>query len=220
MIKACVFDLDGTLLNTLTTIAYYGNTALKKFGIEPIETERYKYLVGNGAKLLVERMLRERDAYTQEMYDKVYKYYNDCYNADVRRYTKPYDCIIDMLKQLKARNIAVGVISNKPDFAACGAVADFIPHGLVDVAHGQIEGIKIKPAPDGALNVLSELGVSAAETVYVGDTWIDMQTGKNLGAFTVGVLWGFRDYDELKENGADLIVKTPMEIVDCVDRAN
>lgn len=220
MIKACVFDLDGTLLNTLTTIAYYGNTALEKFGIAPIETERYKYLVGNGAKLLVERMLREREAYTAEMYEKVYKYYNDCYNADVKRYTEPYDGIIDMLTELKKRNICVGVISNKPDFAACGAVADFIPSELVDVVHGQIEGIKIKPAPDGAQNVLNELGVSAEQTVYVGDTWIDMQTGKNLGSFTVGVLWGFRDYDELKKSGADLIVKNPQEIVDYVDSVN
>lgn len=217
MIKACIFDLDGTLLDTLTTISYYGNLALNKYSLGSIETDEYKYLVGNGAKILVERMLKKVDAYSDEMFEKVFKYYNEQYDADVKRYTAPYEGVVELLKELKKRNILTGVISNKPDFAARSAVKDFFEDGLLDVTHGQIEGIKIKPEPDGAINVVNELGVKPEECLYVGDTWVDMQTGKSLGAFTIGVLWGFRDFDELKTHGADMIVEKPAEILDYID---
>lgn len=220
MIKACIFDLDGTLLDTLTTIAYYGNLALNKFSIRSIETNEYKYLVGNGAKILVERMLKATDSYTEEMFEKVYGYYNEQYNADVKRYTVPYPGICELLSELKKKNILNGVISNKPDFAAKSAIKDFFEDGLIDVTHGQREGIKIKPEPDGALDVICELGVTPEECLYIGDTWIDMQTGKNLGAFTIGVLWGFRDYEELKSNGADMIIENPSEILDYINSVN
>ena len=220
MIKACVFDLDGTLLNTLTTISYYGNLALNEFGIEAIDTDEYKYLVGNGAKILVERMLKFRSAYTEEMFKKVYDFYNEKYNADVRKYTEPYSGIPQMLKSLKDMGIALGVISNKPDYAACEAINNFFDADIFDVVHGQREGIKIKPDPEGALDILASLGAEPSETVYAGDTWIDMQTGKNMGAYTIGVLWGFRDYDELKENGADLIINSPDEIVKYISETN
>lgn len=220
MIKACVFDLDGTLLDTLSTIAYYGNLALNKFGIQSIETDEYKYLVGNGVKILIERMLKATNSYSEEMYEKVYEYYNEQYNADTKRYTKPYPGICELLEELKKRKILIGVISNKPDFAAVNAIKDSFEDGLIDVAHGQIEGIKIKPEPDGAIMVLNELGVKAEECLYVGDTWIDMQTGKNLGAYTIGVLWGFRDYDELKSNGADMIIENPDEIIEYINAQN
>lgn len=220
MIKACVFDLDGTLLDTLTTIAYYGNLALNKFGIRSIEIDEYKYLAGNGAKILIERMLKATDSYSEEMYEKVYEYYNEQYNANTKLYTKPFPGICELLGELKKRNVLTGVISNKPDFAAVNAIKDSFEDGLIDVAHGQIEGVKIKPEPDGAIMVLNELGVKADECLYIGDTWVDMQTGKNLGAYTIGVLWGFRDYDELKSNGADMIVEKPDEILEYIIAQN
>ena len=220
MIKACLFDLDGTLLDTLSTISYYGNMALNKFGIDSIETNEYKYFVGNGAKLLVERMLKFRNAYTEEMFDQVFKYYNEQYNADVKRYTEPYNGVEKLVKDLKSNGILTAVISNKPDYAACEAVNTFFEDGSFDVVHGQREGIKIKPDPEGAADILKTLGVKPEETVYVGDTWIDMQTGKNLGAYTIGVLWGFRDFDELESNGADKIISTPNEIFEYIKSVN
>ncbi len=217
MIKACLFDLDGTLLDTLSTISYYGNLALEQFGFAPIEKEKYKYLIGNGAKILVERMLKSIDAYDEDTSKKVYDYYSESYNSDTLRYTKPYDGIADMLCDIKKRNLLSGIISNKPDFATCSVVNKIFDKSLIDSVRGQVDGVPIKPAVDGPLFVLKEMNVLPSETIYIGDTGVDMQTGKNLGAFTIGVLWGFREEKELIENGADLIVKNPHEIIKYID---
>ena len=220
MIKACLFDLDGTLLDTITTISYYCNLTLERFGIGPIEKERYKFLVGDGAKLLVERMLREKDAYTQDLYKKAYDFYMESYDANPTYLTKPYDGIVDMLLELKNRGIKAGVISNKPDYAARSVCADKLDTALLHTVRGQIEGIKTKPDTEGALNVLSLMGEKAQDTLYIGDTGVDMQTGKNLGAYTIGVLWGFRPLEELMQNGADRIISHPKEIIDIIEEIN
>ncbi len=214
MIKACIFDLDGTLLNTVNTISYYGNKALCEYGLEPYPTDDYKYMVGNGAKILVERMLKGRGKEGDlELFEKVFKLYNELYDNDVEYGTQPYDGICDLLDELNARGILTAVLSNKPDFASREAVETFLG-GYFDVVHGQREGIPIKPAPDGAIEIMKELGVDANEVLYIGDTWIDMQTGKKSGAFTIGVLWGFRDREELQSNNADAIIEKPSQILD------
>ena len=220
MIKACLFDLDGTLLDTITTISYYGNLSLEHFGIEPIEKERYKFLVGDGAKLLVERMLREKGVYTQDLYKKVYEFYMQSYDADPTYLTKPYDGIVDMLFELKKRGIKSGVISNKPDYAARSVCLDKIEGTLLHTVRGQIEGIKTKPDTQGPLNVLNLMGEKTQDTLYIGDTGVDMQTGKNLGSYTIGVLWGFRPCEELVKNGADRVISHPKEIVDIIEEIN
>lgn len=217
MIKACLFDLDGTLLDTLTTISYYGNLALERFGFSPIEKEKYKYLIGNGAKILIDRMLKSIDAYSEEMSKKVYDFYNESYNSDTLRYTKPYDGIVDMLCDIKKRKILSGIISNKPDFATRSVVKEIFDKSLIDSVRGQVDGVPIKPAVDGPMFVLNEMKVLPSETIYIGDSGVDMQTGKNIGAFTIGVSWGFREEKELIENGADLIVKNPHEIIEYID---
>ena len=213
MIKACLFDLDGTLLNTLTTISHFGNYALSQHGIAPIDCEDYKMLVGNGAKKLVERMLKKQGAYTEDMYASVYKCYMESYDANPTHLTEPYDGIIDMLTALKERGIKVGVISNKPDYAAKSVCAKKIASHLTDAVQGQIEGVPIKPDISGPMQVLDRLGVSPSETMYIGDSGVDMQTGKNLGSFTVGVAWGFRSVEELKENGADAVIYSAKELL-------
>lgn len=217
MIKACLFDLDGTLLDTLTTIAYYSNMALSAHGIEPVEVDRYKLFVGNGAKKLIERVLKYRNAYSEENFHIIYKHYMETYDANPTYLTEPYDGICQMLEMLNKRGILSGVISNKPDFATKAVcMTKFDPGTFVEV-RGQVEGIAIKPDTEGALCVLSTLGVNSDEIVYVGDTDVDMQTGKNLGAYTVGVLWGFREEEELTSAGADAVIAHPMELVDLID---
>ena len=220
MIKACLFDLDGTLLNTITTIAHYGNFALSRHGIEPIDEEEYKFFAGNGAKKLVERMLRFRGVYSGEIFDKVYECYTKAYDADTTYLTEPYEGICDMLRALKDMGIMVGVISNKPDFATKSVCAAILDSTLVDFVQGQIEGVPIKPDIAGPLQVLDALGADSASAMYVGDSGVDMQTGKNLGSLTVGVSWGFRSIPELKENGADEIVTHPLEIAEIARKIN
>ena len=213
MKKLCIFDLDGTLLDTLPTISYYCNLSLREFGLPEIEQEKYKYLAGNGAKVLIERMLDEVGADREKYFDKVYKFYNREYDKNVSYLTKPFDGVPEMLAGLKTLGINTAVISNKPDFAAVNVVKLFLGE-LVDIAHGGREGIPLKPAPDGVFEIMQEAGVSADECIYVGDTGTDMETGKNSGIFSIGVLWGFRKEDELRENGADYIVSAPAEILD------
>lgn len=220
MIKACVFDLDGTLLNTIDTITYYGNLSLEHYGIEPYTTDEYKYLVGNGAKILVERMLDGRGfSNDAEMFNKVFTYYNEKYNSDVEYLTAPYDGICELLDNLKSKGIKTAVLSNKPDYAACEAVKTFL-NGYFDVVHGQREGVKIKPSPEGVFEILDELGLNSDEILYIGDTATDMQTGKSANAYTIGVLWGFRLRDELEGANADIIINHPMEIMDILNDIN
>lgn len=220
MIKACLFDLDGTLLNTITTITHFCNYALGRYGISPIECEECKLFVGDGAKKLVERMLKSKNAYSEEMFDEVYKCYMDAYDANPTHLTEPYEGIEDMLSSLKDRGIRVGVISNKPDYAAKSVCAQKLPSELVDAVQGQIEGVPVKPDVSGPMQVLEKLGALPGETIYAGDSGVDMQTGKSLKCFTVGVLWGFRSAEELMENGADRIISSPLEIIDIADKLN
>ncbi len=220
MIKACLFDLDGTLLDTLTTITYYCNLSLENFGFETIDKEECKYMVGNGAKKLVERMLEKIGEYNEQNYHKVYKYYMENYDANPSYLTEPYDGICDMLAELKKMGIKVGVISNKPHFATTEVCKEKIDASLTDCVRGQIEGVKIKPDPEGPMAVLETLGANGAECVYIGDTAVDMHTGKNIGAYTVGVSWGFRSTEELRASGADAIISHPGELLDIIKNIN
>lgn len=215
MTKLCIFDLDGTLTNTLPAIAYFGNTALSEFGFPEIEQERYKKLVGNGRDLLIHRMLAESGSDTPENFEKVGKVYDAAYEADPLYETKPYDGIIELLDTLKAAGIKLAVLSNKPDNVAADVVKLFFGDRF-DLAFGQREGIKTKPDPTAALMIAKELDADVSETVFIGDTYVDVSTGKNAGMKSIGVLWGFRDEAELKDAGADFIVSHPSEIADII----
>ena len=220
MIKACLFDLDGTLLDTLTTISHYGNRALSEYGIDPADKEEYKYFAGNGARILVERMLRFREAYSEENFQNVYNFYMESYDSNPTYLTEPYDGIEEMLLSLKDMGIKTGVISNKPDYAAKSVCKNKLNGTLVDFVQGQKEGVPIKPDPAGPMEVLTVLGFLPEETLYVGDSGVDMQTGKNLGSYTVGVSWGFRGVEELTQSGADEIVYSPLDIIEIVKKIN
>ena len=217
MKKLCIFDLDGTLLDTLPTISYYCNLTLREFGLPEIPRERYKYLAGNGAKVLLERMIDEVGADREEYFDKMFKFYNKEYDKNVSYLTKAFDGVPELLAGLKEMGISTAVLSNKPDFAAVNVVKLFLGD-LIDIAHGGRDSIALKPAPDGVFKIFEEASVSADECIYVGDTGTDMKTGKNSGIFSVGVLWGFRKEDELLENGADMIVSHPLEILEYVKK--
>ncbi len=219
MIKAVVYDVDGTVLDTLSTIAYYGNKALEHFGFLSLPENNYKYYAGNGARVLIERMLEASEVSVGDYFDKVFSYYNEIYDKSPVAFTKPFDGITELVVTLKEMGIKQAVVSNKPDYATRGVVAACF-NGEFDRVYGARDGVKLKPDPDALLSVLAELDVDKSECLYVGDTSVDMDTGKNADVKTVGVLWGFRTRDELVEHGADYIVDKPCQILEIVNSIN
>lgn len=210
--KLCIFDLDGTVLDTAPSIAHYGNLALKAHGIEPIEEEKYQYFAGDGAKILIQRMLNHRNCYTDGLHASVFCTYNALYNADVTCKTVIFEGLKEVLDRLKNEGYRFAIVSNKPDFAAKTVANALYGEGYFDRVVGQKEGSALKPDPHEVLAVMKELGADAKDCVYIGDTDTDMLTGKNAKLYTVGVLWGFRGREELEANGADAIVETPKEL--------
>ncbi len=214
--KGIIFDLDGTLLDTLETIFYYANLALEKFGIAPYDKDAYRYMIGNGAKTLIRRMLRGRNLETEEMFEKVYPTYIDAYNGDTLYKTEIYPGICDLLAALRERNIKIAVLSNKPHEATVPILKSFFGAETFTEMRGAMEGVPIKPDPAAALDIAAKMQCKPEECLYVGDTAVDMETGKRAGFYTIGVLWGFRDRAELSESGADRIVEKPAEILECL----
>lgn len=217
MIKLCIFDLDGTVLDTVHTIAYYGNYALSKNGIEPIDAQEYKYFAGNGAVNLIKRALRFRDMLTDAIFEKVFADYNTAYNANTSYLTAPFEGIKETLDAIKAQDIKMAILSNKPHFATCGVIHSLFGEGYFECVYGQRENVPIKPDPSAVHQIMEQFHVKPEECLYIGDTGTDMQTGKNANLCTVGVLWGFRGREELQASGADFIIEKPKQLLECIE---
>ncbi len=215
--KAAIFDLDGTLLNTINTIEHYCNNALKKYGFNPVPVDKYKLMVGNGARLLIERAMSYTREWTAEEFDKVFKAYNEAYDADTLYLTEPYEGVVDMLNGLKDAGYKIAVLSNKPNFATVDVVNTVFGEGLFDIVRGAIDGVPLKPDPAGVFEIMTELGITADEAIFVGDTKVDIATGKNARLYAVGVLWGFRDEAELTAAGADVIINDAARILEIAE---
>lgn len=213
MYKLFMFDFDGTVANSLDTITYYVNMTLKQYNLKAFNQNKIRYFVGNGASLLIERCLKARDCYTEDFHKEFLDKYLKNYNSDPMYLTEPYEGILETLAQLKLKGIKLAILSNKPDSSVQPAMSSLFGKKLFDTASGQKNGYPTKPDPTLGKEILKKYNVSPNECVYIGDTDVDMQTGKNLGAFTVGVTWGFRDIKELKNNGADLIINEPFELL-------
>lgn len=217
MIECCIFDLDGTLLNTLKTITYYVNKTLSDFGVEPISEDDCRAFIGNGAKHLITSSLQSKGVFDEGLAQQVLSAYNVAYNSNTSYLTAEYRGITDMLRSLACRGIRLGVLSNKPDQTTALAVSEFFA-GIFDAVHGGREGIKLKPHPDSLLAMIGEMGFAAEDVAYIGDTAVDVQTAKAAGvALTVGVSWGFRDRCDLQ--GADVIIDTPNELLRIIENA-
>ncbi len=213
MIKCCIFDLDGTLLDTISTITYYVNKTFKEEGIDQITENECKYFAGNGAELLISRSLASKNYHNPEDVSRILAKYKENYDAEPLYLTEPFEGIKEMLFALKERGVKCAVISNKQHEATVPVVYSFFGD-LIATARGGKEGVPLKPAPDAIYEMMKELGVSAEEVAYIGDTNVDMQTGRAFAAAkTIGVTWGFREREELLENGADVIVSKPEEIL-------
>ena len=208
-VKAVLFDLDGTLVNTLADISAAMNGALAEMNLPGWDKDEYRYLVGNGAKKLAERAVRER----KELAGKVLESYQRRYEKHNTELSVPYEGIPELLSALKEKDIRICVFTNKPDADAKRVISFYFPGIIFDAVHGQREGIPIKPDPAGALEISGELGVPAGECFYLGDSAVDMVCALRAGMRPVGVLWGFRTRDELEEGGAEFVISRPEELL-------
>lgn len=210
--KAIIFDLDGTLVNSIYDIADSMNTVLKSYNYPTHDYEAYKIFVGSGIKSLVVKALPEthnNEEQVKRCFDEMMVIYKDnCTNK-----TKAYDGIIELLDQLKAKDIKLAVLSNKADAYTKIVVSTLFPNYFNPILGLKKEADK-KPSPIAALEISKTLNINTNQIIFVGDTDVDMQTASNANMHAVGVLWGFRKQDELIANGAKHILKHPSELLD------
>lgn len=214
MKKAVIFDLDGTLTDTLDSIKISVDKTLEKFGMGPFSKEQYKYFVGEGAGKLIERCLIAGGDRKLTFFQEAYVEYIKIFEEYCMYHVVPYDGIKELLINLNKMGVKIAVLSNKPHARTCDVIYSIFGKDCFDVVQGQTESIKRKPSPEGVFTILERLGLTADEILYLGDTGTDMQTGKAAGVFTVGALWGFRDKNELMENHADVIIENPCKLLD------
>ena len=212
-IKAVLFDLDGTLTNTLPDIAGAMNRSLRHFGLPEWNVDDYRHLVGNGAVKLAERAVRER----QELMPAVLDLYMRDYRDHSAVETAPYPGIPELLLQLRDRGISLCVYSNKPDPDTQFIVRYYFPDTVFTVIQGSRPGLPLKPDPAVPLSIAAELGLSPAEFAYLGDSGVDMRCAAAAGMRPFGVLWGFRDAAELTADGAEALLTGPSDLLDYLD---
>ena len=218
-IKCAVFDLDGTLVNTLDDLIIACETVLKEYGRNYKWTETdYKHFVGNGLKKLVERAFDHTLSETE--LDDAFKKVSAIYNKIKLDHAYAYEGIKETLSELKTKGIRLAVVTNKPDSAAKDMVFRIFGQNTFDLITGAIDGIPHKPAPDSTLNTLKTLGFKPDEAVYIGDSNVDMQTAHNSGIKAIGVLWGFRTRQELEKETPFRIIDKPELIIDIINELN
>ena len=210
MYKLAIFDMDGTILNTLEDLKNAVNHSLGEAGFPKRSLDEGRRFVGNGLDNLVRRAVPEGTG--EEKRKKVREYFDDYYSRHCLDVTRPYDGIPEVIKSLRAAGIKTACVSNKPDYGVQTLVERFFK-GLFDYAVGIRPGMRIKPAPDAVYDVLKALETSAEESVYIGDSDVDLATAQNSGMDCISVLWGFRDREFLLEHGARVLAQRPEELL-------
>lgn len=227
-LRAALFDLDGTLLDTLHDLADSMNAALSLHGLQPVDARRYRLLVGTGATELARLAscssletsgvdAAEADVRSREIAPLVLNDFREAYGVGWARRTSPYPGIPEALAELVRAGIPIAVLSNKPDPFTKRLVAHFFPEIPFDKVCGERAGEPRKPDPAAAREILASIGVHPSRIAYFGDSGLDMRFAKAAGFHAAGVLWGFRTRDELVEGGADVLLHDPMEIIGTVE---
>lgn len=209
MTDTILFDLDGTLLNTLEDIADGVNYALRKLEFPERSLQEIRQFVGNGVAMLIRRAVPAGTS--QELIDTCLKLNKEYYSAHVNEKTEPYEGILPLLSELRKKGFKIGVVSNKYDSAVKDLCRLFFS-GLAEVAVGNMPGVPTKPAPDCVYTAIKELGSVRENTIFVGDSDVDVQTAHNAGLKCIGVSWGFRGRAFLEREGADIVIDTPEEL--------
>lgn len=210
--KAVLFDLDGTLLNTLDDLADSMNTVLSKMNLPQHNVEEYKHFIGNGIFNLAKNTLPTK-MQTEDIINQCVASMREEYNLRITAKTKPYPEIPKLLDSLIEMGIKVCILTNKPDPAAKHIVSLLLNKWTFDSVFGDRPGVSKKPDPAVALQISKSLGILPQQFLYLGDSGVDMETANNAGMFAVGALWGYRDEDELKQNGAKVLIKNPLELL-------
>ncbi|MGN0368552.1 MAG: HAD family hydrolase [Wujia sp.] len=213
--KLVVFDMDGTILDTLEDLKTATNHALKRYDMPERSLEEVRAFVGNGIRKLMERAVVEGTS--GDLFEKVLNEFQIFYKKHSMDTTKPYNGIVDLLRQLKKLGYKTAVVSNKIDFAVQDLVQDFF-EGLFDMAVGDRPDFKKKPSADSVKFVMRSLGVKPEETIYIGDSDVDLQTAKNADLDCIAVEWGFRDRLFLEEHGATNFAKQPEDILTFLEK--
>lgn len=211
MYNTFIFDLDGTLLNTLDDLAASVNYALRTHGMPERTLDEVRSFVGNGVRLLMERAIPEGSA--NPRFEETFATFRAYYMEHSLDTTRPYDGIPEMIHTLKQRGCRLAVVSNKFYAATQELIRHFFPEITVAIGEHEAEGIRKKPAPDTVFEALRQLGVGKEKAVYVGDSDVDLQTACNSGLPCISVLWGFRDHDFLLAHGATTFISHPEELL-------
>ena len=210
-INTVVFDMDGTVLNTLDDLTISVNYTMEKFGFPQRTLDDYRRAFGSGIRRAIELTVPEGTS--QEVIDEMVPVFKAHYDVHCLDKTGPYEGILDLMKELKKRGYKMAIVSNKIDSAVKELNQKFFSEAI-DVAIGELDGIKRKPAPDMVMKALKELGSSADEAVYIGDSEVDFATANNSNLPCISVLWGFRDKAYLEEIGAEIFAEEPGEVLD------
>lgn len=217
MKKLVIFDLDGTLLNTIDDLAYAANYALTQCGFPTHPLSTYPFFVGNGVSKLLERVLPPEHR-NEDTVARVREIFQNYYEEHLWDYTHPYPGIVDLLAELAGRKVKLAVCSNKYQRAASDLIAHFFPRMPFDSVNGMRDGVPAKPDPSVVFNVLTDVPTPKSETLYVGDSGVDMETARRACVDSVGVTWGFRPVSELRQFYAQYIIDSPLELLPIVER--
>lgn len=210
---ALVFDLDGTLIDSLRDISEAANASLVEQGFPDHALESYRRFVGDGVRVLFERAL-PADRRDPELITRCAAGFATHYALGWNRHTQLYAGIAGLLDELSRRRVRLAVLSNKPHPFTCQCVRHFLSAWNFEVVAGQKEGIPKKPDPAGAVAVANELGVNPGQLALVGDSSVDMETARNAGLDAIGVSWGFRSREELWQHGAQVVIDDPRQLLD------
>ena len=208
-----IFDIDGTLLNTIDAISFHLNDTFKKYDLRKVETDKIREFVGNGPRVLVDKALDFVDFNGSNILkEEIYNAYNLAYDNNPTYLTKPFDGIREELDKIKNRGEILTAFSNKPDSTSNKVLKDVFGNDYFDYILGYREDYKRKPSPEGIMIIAERFGVNFSDILYFGDSEVDMKCGKNASIFTVGCSWGFRARKVLEDQNPDVIIDKPSEI--------
>lgn len=214
--ELCIFDLDGTLADSVQSIAKAANTALEGVGLKSNPVDDYKIFAGDGSKIMLQRSLKAAGDEKLALFDKAFEILEKSYAEFANYEVKDFPNLKKTLDVLKQKGIKIAVLTNKPHARAVNVVETLYGKDYFDYILGQRDDYNHKPSPEGAFIIAKYFGTVPQNCIYIGDTNTDMQTGKSAGMFTIGVTWGFRTKEELIKNNADAIIDDPLELFEYI----